>query len=70
MKVKTSELIDVALDWAVAHAMQYVTHDSLGWTVTLPVPSEPPTTTRPLPFPRTSAPPPAGHRLARFSRRK
>lgn len=56
MKVKTSDLIDTALDWAVGHAMQYVTHGALGWTVTLPVPSEPPTTTPPLPFPKNFSP--------------
>ena len=56
MKVKTSELIGTALDWAVGHAMQYVTHDALGWTVRLPVPSVPPTTTPPLPFPKNFSP--------------
>lgn len=56
MKVKTSELIGTALDWAVGHAMQYVTHDALGWTVRLPVPSVPPTTTLPLPFPKNFSP--------------
>ena len=56
MKIKTNMLIDTALDWAVAHAMQYVTHDALGWTVTLPVPGEPPTTTPPLPFPKNFSP--------------
>lgn len=56
MKIKTSELIDTALDWAVGHAMQYVTHDALGWTVRLPVPSDPPTTTPPLPFPKNFSP--------------
>lgn len=56
MKIKTSELTGVALDWAVAHAMQYVTHSTLGWTVTLPVPSVPPGATPPLPFPKNFSP--------------
>ena len=56
MRIKTSEPTDITLDWAVAHAMQYVTHDDLGWTVKLPVPSEPPTTTPPLPFPKNFSP--------------
>lgn len=56
MKIKTCELTDVALDWAVAHAMQYVTHSTLGWTVTLPVPSVPPGATPPLPFPKNFSP--------------
>ena len=56
MRIKTSELSDIALDWAVAHAMQYVTHDALGWTVTLPVSSEPPATTPPLTFPKNFSP--------------
>ena len=56
MKIKTSELIGVALDWAVGHAMQYVTHSTLGWTVTLPVPRTPPGATPPLPFPKNFSP--------------
>ena len=56
MKIETEQLIDVALDWAVGHAMQYVTYGTLGWTVTLPVPSEPPTSSPPLPFPKNFSP--------------